>query len=103
MLATVRLLASRAEKTGRPTDRGSKQAREEAVESLQAEVTRLQNKNEQLALENEQLRIQASDRSQADVDRLVAQVEKYQTMLQEQGEIVAHCEAAVEQEKVILC
>lgn len=101
LVATVRILASQAgERLGRPTDRGSRQAREDTVETLQAEITRLQNKNEQLALENEQLRIQATDRSESDVERLMGQVEKYQAMLQEQGQIVAQCGAAVEQEKV---
>lgn len=103
LLATIRLLIVHSrEKLGRPTERGSGIAKEDAYDSLQAEMKRLQNKNEQLVLEIEQLRIQESGRSDNDgnIERLISQVESYESLLQERTQTLEKCKSVFEEEKV---
>lgn len=97
-----KMAALAADRLNRQKEGGAEQAKDEAIDGLQSEVVNLQHKVEQLTLENEQLRIQWSDRrtDTGDVQKLISQVEKYQAMLQDQGEMVTQCGQAFEQEKV---
>ena len=79
--------------------------KDKMIKQLQQELNTSGKKNEQLQLEMEELKLHLSQYGNAqlkdqEIERLVDQIEKYQSMMQEQADMIAKYSEVYEQEKV---
>ena len=79
--------------------------KDKIIKQLQQELNSSSKKNEQIQLEIEEMKLHLTQYGNAqlkdqEIERLVDQIEKYQSMMQEQADMIAKYSEVYEQEKV---